>query len=142
MADDPVADVLKNAGAPWYVRMGWKLKKGAIMKAALEYLDKTLGKNWKRMAFGVVFITVLVLKALELLFGIHVPVLDSALHAVSGYLATENPDAPVTLEQAQQNSGIVVTALVTGVTGLIALVQPTLRWLLGRKATATSKQPA
>lgn len=36
---DPVADVLKRTGAPWYIRLGWRAKKGEIMAWLLKMLN-------------------------------------------------------------------------------------------------------
>jgi hypothetical protein len=134
MGDDPVADLLKDAKAPWYVRLGWKAKKGAIMEAVLAFLDAKVGKGWKRIAFGVVFALLLVTQSAAILFGVQIPLFDSALRLVAGYLSTANPDAPVSLDQAREQWPTIIAAFTTGVAGVVALLQPTLRWLLARKA--------
>lgn len=36
---DPVADALKRSGAPWYIRLGWRAKKGEIMAWLLKMLN-------------------------------------------------------------------------------------------------------
>lgn len=133
LAGDPVEDLLKEAKAPWYVRLGWRMKKGAIMQAVLAFLDAKLGKGWKRMAWGVVFCLILITQSVAIIFGIQIPVLNQALVLVSSYLSAANPDAPVSLNEAPAQVGLVVTALVSGVGAFIALLQPFLRYWLDRK---------
>lgn len=129
---DPVADALGQLGAPWYVRLGWKAKKGAIMNGVLKFLDGKLGKNWKRVGFGVVFILLLLERAAEILFGFSIPLLHQALSVVALYLGSVHADAPAAIDEGAKQIPAIIAALTTGVMGLIALLQPMLRWLLSR----------
>jgi len=130
---DPVEDLLKDAKAPWYVRLGWRMKKGAIMQAVLAFFDAKFGAGWKRMAFGVVFCVLLVAQAVSLLFGIQIPILGQALTVVGVYLQAANPDAPVVLADVPEQVKTILVPLTTGVAALVALLQPVLRWWLNRQ---------
>lgn len=137
--DDPVTDLLSETKAPWYVRLGWRVKKGEIMQWLLSFLDARFGANWKRVGFGVVAALMLLAQAIKLVFGFEVPLLSQALAFIASYLSAANPDAPTPLNQLVGEAGVIVTAIVTGILGLVALVQPTLRWLLAKQATTPPK---
>lgn len=42
---DPLAELLKDTKAPWYVRLGWKMKKGEIMAWLASLLKGLNGNN-------------------------------------------------------------------------------------------------
>jgi len=122
---DPVADALSKLKAPWTLRLGWKLNKGGIMTWMLSFLDKYLGKNWKRIAFGVAFCLALVLNGLVHLFP-GLPIVSQALTilmTVTQFLGLGS-DAPVTIGQG-------VAIAISSLTALVAVIQPLMRWVVG-----------
>lgn len=131
MTDKPdlIADALAKLKAPWTLRLGWKLNKGGIMAWVLAFLDKYLGKNWKRIFFGVAAAVSIVLEILHNLMPAAFGWADTAVKWIASAVTFTGAGTGAPADWAQLVAGVVSAVL-----AVVALVQPILRWATSNDA--------